>query len=96
MLVEIDDFDCNRCAVVQLNRCVKCGLLQGCVRPGWFRHRLSLFLQAMCVVCVDEVRGLAFCCLAKSAWRSHAHFDVISKGLAFHALVFTRILIVAL
>ena len=30
MLVEIEDFDCNRCVDVQLNRCVSGGLLQCC------------------------------------------------------------------
>jgi hypothetical protein len=29
MLNEIEDFDCNRCADVQVNRCVNGGLLQG-------------------------------------------------------------------
>jgi hypothetical protein len=61
MLIEIEDLDCNRCADVQLNRCVNSGLLQGCfpkldVFDADF-HFLSLFLQTVCVVCVMRSRA---------------------------------------
>ena len=62
MLNEIEDLDCNRCADVQLNRCVNSGLLQGCfpTRDGFaadFHCSFIVLVGSVCSMVMIRLRA---------------------------------------
>ena len=101
MLNEIEDFDCNPSADIHLNRCIHGGLSQGCfsTRDDFAADFHGSFIGLVARVCsmvMNRLRAWRIVVLLSQHSGAMCIFDILSKGLAFHTLVFTRIPIVAL